>query len=101
MNRYMLEYIYISLLSWLSCSYAEAVDISCYVLLSMRAVVIAPYMVLSTSLRYHLFVWTVFSPKLLYEAMLTSVVSLLTLTVSLAFFILPRSRLRRTSKPID
>lgn len=39
------------------------------------------YCVVVTSQRYHLFVWTVFSPKLLYEGMLTVTVSLFSVIV--------------------
>ena len=39
-----------------------------------RALPLAVYSVLVTVERYHLFVWTVFSPKLLYEGMTTLVV---------------------------
>jgi hypothetical protein len=49
----------------------------CLVLL--RLLPVAVYVVLVTFLRYHLFMWTVFSPKLLYEAVHTSVISLLVL----------------------
>ncbi|KDR12958.1 GPI ethanolamine phosphate transferase 2 isoform X2 [Zootermopsis nevadensis] len=45
----------------------------------LRQLPVAVYVVLMTVLRYHLFVWTVFSPKLLYEAMHTLVISLLML----------------------
>jgi hypothetical protein len=45
----------------------------------LRLLPVAVYVVLITVLRYHLFVWTVFSPKLLYEAMHTLVISLLML----------------------
>uniref|UniRef100_A0A673JI69 GPI ethanolamine phosphate transferase 2-like n=1 Tax=Sinocyclocheilus rhinocerous TaxID=307959 RepID=A0A673JI69_9TELE len=41
----------------------------CFALL--RSIPAAFYVVLVTSLRYHLFIWSVFSPKLLYEAMHT------------------------------
>uniref|UniRef100_A0A8C3PMV9 Phosphatidylinositol glycan anchor biosynthesis class G n=1 Tax=Calidris pygmaea TaxID=425635 RepID=A0A8C3PMV9_9CHAR len=37
----------------------------CYAL--MRSIPVAIYIVLVTCLRYHLFIWSVFSPKLLYE----------------------------------
>ncbi|XP_030050330.1 GPI ethanolamine phosphate transferase 2, catalytic subunit isoform X2 [Microcaecilia unicolor] len=37
----------------------------CYALL--RSIPITVYIILVTSLRYHLFIWSVFSPKLLYE----------------------------------
>ena len=40
----------------------------CYVLALLRSVPVAAYVVLVTALRYHLFIWSVFSPKLLYEA---------------------------------
>jgi ethanolaminephosphotransferase len=45
----------------------------------LRLLPVAVYVVLVAILRYHLFVWTVFSPKLLYEAMHTLVISLLML----------------------
>ncbi|XP_049593821.1 GPI ethanolamine phosphate transferase 2 isoform X3 [Syngnathus scovelli] len=41
----------------------------CYCLALLRSVPAAAYIVLVTVLRYHLFIWSVFSPKLLYEAM--------------------------------
>ncbi|XP_029457683.1 GPI ethanolamine phosphate transferase 2 isoform X2 [Rhinatrema bivittatum] len=37
----------------------------CYALI--RSIPITVYIILVTSLRYHLFIWSVFSPKLLYE----------------------------------
>ncbi|XP_025954482.2 GPI ethanolamine phosphate transferase 2 [Dromaius novaehollandiae] len=37
----------------------------CYAL--VRSIPVAVYIILVTSLRYHLFIWSVFSPKLLYE----------------------------------
>lgn len=39
----------------------------CYALLS--TVPVSAYIVMVTALRYHLFIWSVFSPKLLYEGM--------------------------------
>ncbi|XP_023556327.1 GPI ethanolamine phosphate transferase 2 isoform X4 [Octodon degus] len=39
----------------------------CYALICSAPV--AAYIILVTSLRYHLFIWSVFSPKLLYEGM--------------------------------
>ncbi|XP_036272924.1 GPI ethanolamine phosphate transferase 2 isoform X2 [Pipistrellus kuhlii] len=39
----------------------------CYALLS--SIPVSAYIVLVTALRYHLFIWSVFSPKLLYEGM--------------------------------
>ncbi|XP_061642847.1 GPI ethanolamine phosphate transferase 2 isoform X3 [Phyllopteryx taeniolatus] len=46
-----------------------AVGHGCYCLAVLRSVPVAAYIVLVTVLRYHLFIWSVFSPKLLYEAM--------------------------------
>ncbi|XP_024919017.1 GPI ethanolamine phosphate transferase 2 isoform X3 [Cynoglossus semilaevis] len=53
----------------------------CYCLALLRSVPAAAYIVLVTVLRYHLFIWSVFSPKLLYE----SVHLLLTAGVCLFF----------------
>ena len=47
----------------------------CGAALLTRALPLALYTLLVTHMRYHLFVWTVFSPKLLYEGMLTVVMS--------------------------
>ena len=41
------------------------------------------FCVLSTALRHHLFVWTVFSPKLLYEGMNLLVVSFILTVISI------------------
>ncbi|XP_061757481.1 GPI ethanolamine phosphate transferase 2 [Nerophis ophidion] len=46
-----------------------AIGHGCYCLAVLRSVPAAAYIVLVTVLRYHLFIWSVFSPKLLYEAM--------------------------------
>ncbi|KAM3867237.1 GPI ethanolamine phosphate transferase 2 [Diretmus argenteus] len=46
-----------------------AVAHGCYCLALLRSVPAAAYIVLVTALRYHLFIWSVFSPKLLYESM--------------------------------
>lgn len=46
-----------------------AVSHGCYCLALLRSVPAAAYIVLVTVLRYHLFIWSVFSPKLLYESM--------------------------------
>ena len=53
----------------------------CFVLVVTRALPLAVYTVLVSAQRYHLFVWTVFSPKLLYEGMHTLVVSILVLVL--------------------
>ena len=61
----------LSLCCRLSNTYTEV----CGVALLTRALPLALYTLLVTHMRYHLFVWTVFSPKLLYEGMLTVVMS--------------------------
>ncbi|XP_045886632.1 GPI ethanolamine phosphate transferase 2 isoform X1 [Micropterus dolomieu] len=48
---------------------SAAVGHGCYCLALLRSVPAAAYIVLVTVLRYHLFIWSVFSPKLLYESM--------------------------------
>lgn len=56
----------------------------CYCLALLRSVPAAAYIVLVTVLRYHLFIWSVFSPKLLYESMhllLTAAVCLFFITM--------------------
>jgi hypothetical protein len=49
----------------------------------LRLLPVAVYVVLVTFLRYHLFVWTVFSPKLLYEATHTLVISFVMLLINI------------------
>lgn len=58
---------------------------ACYVITLCQALVLCVYCTLVFGQRYHLFVWSVFSPKLLYEAFKTflltmSVVCVLCLT---------------------
>lgn len=65
----------------------------CYCLALLRSVPAAAYIMLITVLRYHLFIWSVFSPKLLYEAMHT----LLTAGVCLFFSTMEQSH--NPSKP--
>ncbi|XP_051929477.1 GPI ethanolamine phosphate transferase 2 [Hippocampus zosterae] len=65
-----------------------AMDHGCYCLALLRSVPAAAYIVLVTVLRYHLFIWSVFSPKLLYEAMHL----LLTAGVCLIFNTVEQSR---------
>ncbi|KAJ8269432.1 hypothetical protein COCON_G00120390 [Conger conger] len=45
----------------------------CYCFALLRSIPTVVYIILVTALRYHLFIWSVFSPKLLYEAMHTLV----------------------------
>lgn len=52
---------------------SAAMGHGCYCFALLRSIPAAVYIVLATSLRYHLFVWSVFSPKLLYEGMHTFV----------------------------
>ncbi|XP_014905015.1 GPI ethanolamine phosphate transferase 2 isoform X1 [Poecilia latipinna] len=59
----------------------------CYCLALLRSVPAAAYVVLVTVLRYHLFIWSVFSPKLLYESMHL----LLTAGVCLVFITMEQS----------
>ncbi|XP_073676295.1 GPI ethanolamine phosphate transferase 2-like [Garra rufa] len=61
----------------------------CFALL--RSIPAVFYVVLVTSLRYHLFIWSVFSPKLLYEAMHT----LITTAVCLFFTFMDQERSAR------
>ncbi|XP_042274748.1 GPI ethanolamine phosphate transferase 2 [Thunnus maccoyii] len=65
-----------------------AVSHGCYCLALLRSVPAAAYIVLVTVLRYHLFIWSVFSPKLLYESMHL----LLTAGVCLFFNTMEQSR---------
>ncbi|XP_052556602.1 GPI ethanolamine phosphate transferase 2 isoform X3 [Tympanuchus pallidicinctus] len=46
---------------------SAAVGHGCFCYALMRSIPVALYIVLVTGLRYHLFIWSVFSPKLLYE----------------------------------
>ncbi|XP_026640864.1 GPI ethanolamine phosphate transferase 2 isoform X3 [Microtus ochrogaster] len=47
----------------------SALSRACFCYALIGSVPVAAYIVLVTSLRYHLFIWSVFSPKLLYEGM--------------------------------
>nr|XP_020490058.2 GPI ethanolamine phosphate transferase 2-like [Labrus bergylta] len=64
-----------------------AVGHGCYCLALLRSVPAAAYIVLVTVLRYHLFIWSVFSPKLLYESMHV----MLTAGVCLFFYTMEQS----------
>ncbi|XP_076403220.1 GPI ethanolamine phosphate transferase 2, catalytic subunit isoform X6 [Peromyscus maniculatus bairdii] len=50
-------------------SNGSALSRACFCYALICSVPVATYIVLVTSLRYHLFIWSVFSPKLLYEGM--------------------------------
>lgn len=47
----------------------SALSHACFCYALMCSFPVSAYIVLVTSLRYHLFIWSVFSPKLLYEGM--------------------------------
>ncbi|XP_022782149.1 GPI ethanolamine phosphate transferase 2-like isoform X2 [Stylophora pistillata] len=53
----------------------------CYVISLCQALVLCAYCTLVFVQRYHLFVWSVFSPKLLYEAMKTLLLTLCVVVV--------------------
>lgn len=69
-----------------------AVGHGCYCLALLRSVPAAAYIVLVTALRYHLFIWSVFSPKLLYESMH------LLLTAGVCLFFITMEQSPRSSK---
>jgi len=48
---------------------------ACYIITLCQALVLCVYCTLVFGQRYHLFVWSVFSPKLLYEACRTFLLS--------------------------
>ncbi|XP_062069628.1 GPI ethanolamine phosphate transferase 2 isoform X3 [Lepus europaeus] len=50
-------------------SSSTALSHACFCYALICSVPVAVYIVLVSSLRYHLFIWSVFSPKLLYEGM--------------------------------
>ncbi|XP_055101948.1 GPI ethanolamine phosphate transferase 2 isoform X4 [Symphalangus syndactylus] len=47
----------------------SALSHACFCYALICSIPVSTYIVLVTSLRYHLFIWSVFSPKLLYEGM--------------------------------
>ncbi|OCU00428.1 hypothetical protein XELAEV_18006205mg [Xenopus laevis] len=47
---------------------SRAVAHGCYCYAAIRSIPVTMYIILVTAFRYHLFIWSVFSPKLLYEA---------------------------------
>uniref|UniRef100_A0A1A8GXY9 Phosphatidylinositol glycan anchor biosynthesis, class G n=1 Tax=Nothobranchius korthausae TaxID=1143690 RepID=A0A1A8GXY9_9TELE len=69
-----------------------AIGHGCYCLALLRSVPAAAYIVLVTVLRYHLFIWSVFSPKLLYESMH------LLLTAGVCLFFITMEQSHSTSK---
>ncbi|MBN3303808.1 PIGG transferase, partial [Amia calva] len=69
-----------------------AMSHGCYCFALLRSIPAAAYVVLVTALRYHLFIWSVFSPKLLYEGMHT----LVTTAVCVFFTAMDQNRPART-----
>lgn len=55
---------------------------------AFRLLPLAVYTVVVTIQRYHLFVWTVFSPKLLYEAMYCAVMYVVMFCMNVIFVII-------------
>uniref|UniRef100_A0A8C5V074 Phosphatidylinositol glycan anchor biosynthesis class G (EMM blood group) n=1 Tax=Microcebus murinus TaxID=30608 RepID=A0A8C5V074_MICMU len=50
-------------------SSGSALSHACFCYALIGSIPVSTYIILVTSLRYHLFIWSVFSPKLLYEGM--------------------------------
>ncbi|XP_072048893.1 GPI ethanolamine phosphate transferase 2-like [Amphiura filiformis] len=80
--------------------YISAIWESCYTLALSRALPIAVYTILVTIERYHLFVWSVFSPKLLYEASDTYLSIILTLGILCHLFMLHICGYKETLKTL-
>ncbi|XP_008112781.2 GPI ethanolamine phosphate transferase 2 isoform X1 [Anolis carolinensis] len=68
-----------------------AVGHGCFCYALLRSIPVAVYIILVTALRYHLFIWSVFSPKLLYEG----VHVLITAGVCVFFTAMDQNHLRR------
>uniref|UniRef100_A0ABM0GTS2 GPI ethanolamine phosphate transferase 2-like n=1 Tax=Saccoglossus kowalevskii TaxID=10224 RepID=A0ABM0GTS2_SACKO len=87
MSTYTGPFIFItSLVTYTARHYADRYQDSlvyiCYTIAVSRALPVAVYLVLISCQRYHLFVWSVFSPKLMYEGMLTIVYSIIILLLT-------------------
>lgn len=78
--------------------FSSAVEEACFTLALSRALPVAAYAVLATLQRYHLFVWSVFSPKLLYDGVHTSLLCSLVLLSLLFCFAMESFGLLRTPK---
>ena len=67
---------------------------ACYVIAVCQSLVLCVYCTLVFSQRYHLFVWSVFSPKLLYETTKTLLCSVFSISViCLTCFLVKTERL--------
>ena len=68
----------------LSLIFRTSVKETLLLVLWCRVLPVSVYVVMVTLQRYHLFVWTVFSPKLLYEGMY-SLVTVILLSILMIF----------------
>ncbi|XP_021522969.2 GPI ethanolamine phosphate transferase 2 isoform X1 [Aotus nancymaae] len=71
---------------------SSALSHACFCYAMICSIPVSTYIVLVTSLRYHLFIWSVFSPKLLYEGMHL----LITAAVCLFFTAVDQTRLTQS-----
>ncbi|XP_033069255.1 GPI ethanolamine phosphate transferase 2 isoform X6 [Trachypithecus francoisi] len=71
---------------------SSALSHACFCYALICSIPVSTYIVLVTSLRYHLFIWSVFSPKLLYEGMHL----LITAAVCVFFTAMDQTRLTRS-----
>ncbi|XP_064221127.1 GPI ethanolamine phosphate transferase 2 isoform X2 [Aotus nancymaae] len=73
-------------------THSSALSHACFCYAMICSIPVSTYIVLVTSLRYHLFIWSVFSPKLLYEGMHL----LITAAVCLFFTAVDQTRLTQS-----
>ena len=71
---------------------------SCATLVLVRSLTVAVYVPLVTVQRHHLFVWTVFSPKLLYEAASSLVTGVFVTVVLASLTCIERRRTKMSRK---
>lgn len=71
----------------------------CYVISLCQALILCAYCTLVFVQRYHLFVWSVFSPKLLYEAMKTLLLTLCVIVVLCLMTLVGRTKIIYSEKP--
>lgn len=71
----------------------------CYVISLCQALILCAYCTLVFVQRYHLFVWSVFSPKLLYEAMKTLLLTLCVIVVLCLTNLVGRTKIIYSEKP--
>ncbi|XP_008046138.2 GPI ethanolamine phosphate transferase 2 isoform X2 [Carlito syrichta] len=73
-------------------SSGSALSHACFCYALICSIPVSTYIILVTSLRYHLFIWSVFSPKLLYEGMHL----LITAAICVFFTAMDQTRLTET-----